>query len=418
MQDVIEFSPLKPFPFARLRTRKTLKGMEFLEQLVKIDSQTKNREGVNQVQELVAERLIKMGFICNMIPNREEETGHLLYAVKVGSSSEQISFIGHADTVHSPTEASTFRINYADQTATGAGIGDDKGSLVMALEALETFFSHNPSHHFTFVFISSPCEETGSIGFHSLFKKVGMESLLVLGLEPALYNGSLISSRNGNRWYDIRIEGKAAHSGRFGEPAINAAHHASDFISNIHLYNDIPSKVKVNVGSLSGGRDRYNVVCDSVDIKLDTRFPDTEKRDQLDGMIKTLLNESSVECFYTKVKCQTSIKVVDDCPPLPLNKTHHPLLSLYVDTIHTFEDGPCSLEHSGGAADINYFARPGLLYIDGLGPKTKGMHTDCEVIDLKSFYSRQYAMTEVLCFLNQDPLFLSGDYCDKNHYWN
>ncbi|MBY0416181.1 MAG: hypothetical protein K2Q18_18555, partial [Bdellovibrionales bacterium] len=64
----------------------------------------------------------------------------------------------------------------------------------------------------------------------------------------------------------------------------------------------------------------------------------------------------------------------------------------------------CHCEHSGGAADINYFARPGLIYLDGIGPKTKGMHTSHESMDLKSFYSRQYALTKVLNHLNQGDL--------------
>ena len=87
-------------------------------------------------------------------------------------------------------------------------------------------------------------------------------------------------------------------------------------------------------------------------------------------------------------------------------------MNYYLNTISQLENKECLAEHSGGAADINYFSRPGLIYIDGLGPKTKGMHTSNEVMDLKSFYSRQYALTEVLEFLNKEPKFLSGDLND------
>lgn len=389
-----------------------LEGLDFLEQLVEIDSQTQNIEGVNRVQKLLTARLAGMGFECSFVPNLEMKTGDLLYAVKKGVSDEQISFIGHADTVCSPGKDQHFEINFNSQTVIGPGIGDDKGSLVMALQSLEAFFAKNHEHHFTYVFISSPCEETGSIGFHPLFKQVGEKSLAVLGLEPALYNGSLITSRNGNRWYKINIQGKSSHAGRFGEPFINAAHHAAEFIYKLNPLNDIKNKVKVNVGSMTGGMDRYNVICESVEIKLDARFPTLEKRDEIDQAIKSLIDNSSVNCFYTGDSCKTTIEIVDDCPPLPLQDRLHPLVNHYLNTISQLEDKECQAEHSGGAADINYFSRPGLIYIDGLGPKTKGMHTSNEVMDLKSFYSRQYALTEILEFLNKEPKFLSGDMYD------
>lgn len=374
-------------------------GLDFLEELLKIDSQTKNIAGVNQVQELLALKLSEMGFHCRSMANSEAETGNLLYAIKKGISSEQVSFIGHADTVCSPSMDFQFKINYAAQTLSGPGIGDDKGSLVMALESLKTFFETHPNHFYTYVFVSSPSEESGSIGFHSIFKEIGANSKIVLGLEPALFNGSLISSRNGNRWYNIKIKGRASHAGRFGEPFINAAHHAAEFIAGIHSLNDIENKIKVNVGSISGGMDRYNVICDTVEIKLDARFPCIESRDRIDQAIRGLIDSSSVKCFYTDEKCESTIEVVDDCPPLPLTNELPEFLKQYAAVVSQIEKEECSLEHSGGAADINYFARPGLIYLDGVGPKTKGMHTKNEVMDLRSFYSRQYALTKMLSYI-------------------
>jgi glutamate carboxypeptidase len=389
------------------RSARTTKqpGLDFLEHLVDINSQTKNIEGVNAVQRLLANHLEEMGFHCSFIENLEMDTGLLLYAIKRGMTAEQVSFIGHADTVCAPSKELRFKINYATHTVSGPGIGDDKGSLVMALQSLKQFFEENPIHHHTYVFVSSPCEETGSIGFQSLFKEIGLTSNIVFGLEPALHNGSMISSRNGNRWYKINIQGKSSHAGRFGEPFINAAHYAAELVYKLNALNDIENKVKLNVGSIQGGMDRYNVTCESVEIKLDVRFPTLEKRDAIDQAIKSLIETSSIECFYTKEKCKVTVEIVDDCPPLPMKSEIHPLVEYYLRVIESFEDGvECQAEHSGGAADINYFSRPGLIYIDGVGPKTRGMHTNNEVMDLKSFYSRQYALTKVLNCLNQGKI--------------
>jgi glutamate carboxypeptidase len=377
--------------------------IHFLESLVNIDSQTKNTTGVNLVQQHLQKYLSKLGFETQLIPNETSVSGHLLFAQKIGLSSETITFIGHADTVFSPHPDFLFNIDLLKNEVTGPGIGDDKGSLVMALSAIENFLDINDNHYYTLLFVCSPNEEMGSIGFHDIFKNIGERSKIVFGLEPALANGSLISSRNGNRWYNIDIMGRAAHSGRFNEPFVNAAHHASEFISKIHSLNDILEKVKLNVGSINSGSDRYNVICDSINLKLDTRFPTYEARDFLHNSIEKNLNSSDVECFYTQEKCTVVYEIVDDCPPLPYTDSSHSLLVHYLQEISTIEGHCCADEHSGGAADINYFFRPGLIYIDGLGPITSGMHTKKEIMKLESFYTRRSALENILKALDQNP---------------
>jgi len=378
-----------------------IEGLLFLEELLKINSQTSNFHGVNEVQNKLGEKLSSLGFSVSLIENELGLSGKLLYAEKRGRSSERMTFIGHADTVCSPNEGNPFIVDFNRKQVSGAGVGDDKGSLVMALLALEKFILFNPNHYHTLTFISSPCEEMGSIGFHSLFRKIGLESSMVLGLEPALFNGSLINSRNGNRWYNIHIHGKATHAGRFGEPFVNAAHCAGEFISKIHQLNDIDKKIKVNVGSIQSTNDKYNVTCDHVEIKLDVRFPTLEVRDSLDQAIISLLLNTSIECFYTTQVCFHSVEIVDDCPPMAESESALNLIETYRNLLSQYEDTPCSIQHSGGAADINYFARPGLLTLDGLGPITKGMHTKNEVMDLQSFYSRQYALCDLLNYLEK-----------------
>lgn len=376
-----------------------LDALKFLELLVGIDSQTKNTEGVNLVQHYVQKRLSRMGFETTLIPDINGESGELLVAEKKGQSEATITFIGHADTVFSPSPDFHFEIDQEENEVRGPGIGDDKGGLAMALSALENFLEKNSDHFFTIIFVSSPNEEMGSIGFHEIFKNIGEKSQIVFGLEPALTNGALISSRNGNRWYDIEILGRAAHAGRFGEPFVNAAHHAAEFISHAHTLNDIEGKIKVNVGSISSGVDRYNVVCDKVAIKLDARFPTYESRDFLHYSLEKNLKKSNVECFYTEEQCRVSYKIVDDCPPLPLLATHPSLIHFYVGVVESIENNPCHHEHSGGAADINYFYREGLIYLDGIGPVTRGMHTKKEVMKLDSFFTRRRALENVLTHL-------------------
>lgn len=383
--------------------QKFYQDLFFLEELVRINSITSNIEGVNQVQNLVAAKLEKLGFSVKFYSS--PGGAKLLHAHKAGKIKKAISFIGHADTVFYQEQTTPWEELIKDQEWISAtGIGDDKGGLVLALSALETFLNDNPNHHYSLHFVSSPSEETGSLDWHSLFQEIGQESQYVFGLEPAPHNGSLIGARNGNRWYQINIQGRSAHAGRFDEPFVNAAHHAGEFIGKLHSLNDIENKLKVNIGSLSSGHDRYNVTCDQVGLKIDTRFPCFNSRNQLHDKLTSFLIDSQIECYYSKAKCQTSWVIEDDCPPLPQSFSFDvppKEIQSYLGTVKQIEDRHIRIEHSGGAADINYFYHPQAYFIDGLGPITQFMHTKNERTWLPSLITRSMALSNLLAQINE-----------------
>lgn len=117
-----------------------IEGLQFLEELTLIDSQTSHIEGVNLVQSMLAQKLTELGFDVSFIPNKERSTGDLLYAEKSGLSSERITFIGHADTVCSPGSDLAFSIDFNKKEIRGAGVGDDKGSWLWPYYPLKNFF--------------------------------------------------------------------------------------------------------------------------------------------------------------------------------------------------------------------------------------------------------------------------------------
>ena len=118
----------------------------------------------------------------------------------------------------------------------GPGIADNKGGVFLLLKGLEIFLKLRPNPNVTLKIVCSPNEETGSIGFQQKFKKIGLASDLILGFEPSLSCGSIIHSRNGNRWYKVTIKGKAAHSGRAHKGHVNAAH---DLCSKVVAFQNL-----------------------------------------------------------------------------------------------------------------------------------------------------------------------------------
>ena len=263
------------------------------------------------------------------------------------------------------------------------------------------YLENNPKHFYTLHFISSPNEEVGSLGFHEFFGKMGAASDYVFGFEPALFDGSLVSHRNGNAWYKLDVKGKSAHAGRFGEVSINAAHEIARIISSLHLLNDVKNKIKVNVGSLSGGSGHFNVVCGEASALIDMRFPSEQARLHLHREFSRLTQRAHVECFESGEVGTISYTIEDNCPALALTQKGEELSKLYTDIIAKYEKTDVQALHTGGAADVNYFFTEKTAIVDGLGPIGGGLHTIHEYVELPSIYTRSETLREVLVKLNR-----------------
>ncbi|CBW25743.1 putative peptidase [Halobacteriovorax marinus SJ] len=359
---------------------------EVLKELIEIDSQIANHRGISLVQEFVAHKLKDLGFHFKWISNSLMDTPKLLHASLIKSPHfPSITFIAHSDVV-THLEDNPFRVD--GKRIYGAGSADDKGGIAVCLSTLKSLLQTKEKNKFNINVIISPNEETGSLGFHDYFKEVGTQSDYVLGLEPALHTGNIISSRSGNRWYNVEVKGLAAHAGRFSQPHINAAHSLCLLISQLQVLNCEKSLRRLNVGSIQGGNGGFNTICDNAFAKLDARFSNLECREMIHQKLLEAIENSNLQCPYTSLKSETQFTIEDDCPPLSQNKRNNQEVNFLLNLISKIEGRKIFSEHSGGAADINYFSSSKGLLIDGLGPIGGGMHTTHEYIERESLITR------------------------------
>ena len=105
-----------------------------LERLVNQNSGTLNAEGVRAVGEMVRAELEPLGFQVRWVDMSETgRAGHLV-AVHRGRG-RNVLLIGHLDTVFEPDSPFQRFVREGDR-ATGPGIGDDKGGVVVMIAAL------------------------------------------------------------------------------------------------------------------------------------------------------------------------------------------------------------------------------------------------------------------------------------------
>ncbi len=367
-------------------------------ELVSINSQTKNYKGVETAQYYVAKKLERLGFQTQMIKNTEVSSGPMLIAEKKGQVDNWFTLIGHTDTVNNP-DRYPLSIDSKNDRVYGAGVADDKGGVVIGISSLEKFLIRNPRHNCSLRFMISPNEELGSTGFHSLLNQIGQKSHFLFGLEPADPRGRIIHSRNGNRWYKIKIQGRSAHSGRFGEEYINAAHQLFRIGYEMMLLNNEQEKMRVNFGAIKTSESSYNTISANAEAKIDTRFNTILQRDKIHHSLESLLSESLEQCPYSQKLAQVFYSIEDDCPPLTLKNSNLELASIICNFIEHIEERKTESIHSGGAADINYLSSPANSGVDGLGPIGGNLHTNKEYIETSSLISRAEVLYNTLNYL-------------------
>lgn len=378
-----------------------LKGqVQFLEELTNISSTTNDPKGVNLVQKILSKKLNSMGFKVRFIKNKQKHSGDALVAFYQGKKNESITLVGHADTVGRLSQNFHFKIDPLKDQITGPGIADNKGGLVVAISAIETFLKNNPRPEYSITFVSSPNEEEGSIGFHELFREIGKTTKYSLGMEPALQDGSIINSRNGNRWYRLNLKGIASHAGRFGEAHLNAAHEMALKIAKIHNLTDEQENIRVNIGSITGGNGSFNTICENIEALIDMRFPCFHKREKLSHQLIEIFMHHQLYCPKTNAQVKMSYKIEDDCPPLNYNPSHQILINQYLRFINNLEYDECQASHSGGASDINYFSTPNNFVLDGLGPIGGRLHTRQEYLVMSTLSTRAIALNQFLKHIN------------------
>lgn len=371
----------------------------FLEEIVNLDSQSKNIAGVNQVQHHFAKKLNLLGMESSFTSNSVAVSGDLLASRSPGKSPFKLTTIGHADTVLSPTKDHRFKFSSDGKYITGSGIADNKAGIFIALKGLEYFFKNCKDQYLSLEFVSSPNEEIGSPGFHKVFNQMGQSSNMVLGFEPSLECGSIIHSRKGNCWYKLEVEGETFHSGRAHKGHMNAAHDLCKKID--YFFNEVQKHddITMNVGMLNGGHS-YNTICGKVMAKIDTRFSTFEGLRNIQSIFETCHEHLKYPCSKTESKSKTSLKIDDFCPPLEYSSKSEFYVKKYLKTIKDIEGTAVSSVHCGGAADVNHFSHPGIIAFDGLGAVGGNMHRRDEYILNSSLHTRAKAFGEFLLVIN------------------
>ncbi|WP_426039003.1 M20/M25/M40 family metallo-hydrolase [Brevundimonas sp. DC300-4] len=372
--------------------------IHLLERMVNVNSGTLNLAGVTAVGEMIRAELDPLGFEVRWIDMAETgRAGHLIATHDGGGRN--ILLIGHLDTVFEP-ESPFQRFVRDGSQATGPGVGDDKGGVVVIIAALRAMQAAGTLQGSNITIVLTGDEERpGSplaVARRDLIAagQVADYALEFEGL--AIENGEefgTIARRSSSSW-TLTTGGRTGHSsGVFGDTlGYGAIYEMARILDNFRRELPEPN-LTYNVGVIAGGTPaeidaagfrvqasgKTNIVAETAiargDLRTLTPEQDARVRDRMAGIVDDHLAKTTAELVFAE----------DGYPPMaptPGNTALLERLNAVNRDLGLPEMAPFD-PAKRGAADSGFVAAD-VDTLGGLGTAGSGAHAVGESIDLDS----------------------------------
>ena len=238
--------------------READRDVALLERLVNVNSGTLNLAGVTAVGEMMRAELEPLGFEVRWVDMRETgRAGHIV-ATRRGAS-RNVLLIGHLDTVFEP-DSPFQRFERAGNRATGPGIGDDKGGLVVIVAALRAMHSAGTLQRASVTIVLTGDEERPGAPIATARRdliEAGRAADYALEFENLARDDGqefgTIARRSSTSW-TLRAGGRTGHSsGVFGEGLGYGAIYEMARILDAFRRELPEPNLTYNVGVIAGG---------------------------------------------------------------------------------------------------------------------------------------------------------------------
>jgi glutamate carboxypeptidase len=350
-----------------------------LEEMVRIQSGTYNKAGVDRVGRLIISVFQPHAVSCRTL--EQESFGNHLVARSLCEEPfyKQILLTGHMDTVF--PEDTGFTGYKEDSThAYGPGVIDMKGGLVAGIYALKALDSERLLKKIPVTFIFNADEEIGSPSSRMLIQQEAVKSAFAFVLETGGRNGEIVTGRKGNLSLKLDIKGKAGHAAFAGKEKASAVLELAHKIIAFESLNDPDRAITVNVGKVSGGIGP-NTVADHALARIDFRFAEPSDKTNLEKSISEITRRIDVP------GTGSGFAVLSSRPPMPASEKNKNLFKAVRETARSLGFSVAE-EFRAGVSDANVIAGENTPVIDGLGPIGAMDHSEDEYMIKASLLER------------------------------
>ena len=372
--------------------------LSLLEKLVNINSGTDNISGITQVGEILRLQFEQLGFKTRWVevPANMHRAATLI-AERKGTSEKKLLLIGHLDTVF-PKDSLFQKYERHDKVATGPGIIDDKGGVVIILYALKALQSAHVLDGATITIVLTGDEESSgkptSISRKPLFD-AAKNSDIALDFEWAINADTATIARRGITNWVLTAQGNEAHSSEiFQKSAGYGAIFELTRILNTMLTELSGEKyLSFSPGLILGGTTanydqntsqgiafgKGNVVARVAMAKGDLRYLTLDQKVDAEKRIFSIVNKHLPGTT-------ASITFQDGIPAMPPTASNLKLLEKYSSVSNDLGYGPVKPLDAGlrGAGDISHIASMVSANLAGLGALGTGAHSTKETLNINS----------------------------------
>lgn len=378
--------------------RETLKSRQaemetLLCRLVEINTGTFHREGLERFAALWPPLLAQLGFRTELLPGAVLEvpgrpatrSGPLVVAQRTANAGDghapRLLLVGHYDTVFEPdAEFGGCRLDGA-RRATGPGVADMKGGLVVMLFALRALEASHALDRAHWTVILNADEEIGSLGSRVRIEKEARRADFGFVFEAARHDGAMVRSRRGLGQFHLEVTGVGAHAGNAHAEGRSAIAALAEKVLRIEALTDYRRGVTLNVGTIRGGTKR-NIVPERAEAWIDLRYDRHELGEEARAALQAIAAETSV------AGTQARLWGLLHRPPKPETQAGAALLARHAAAAADLGLVLPPPIHSGGGTDGSLMGAVGLATLDSMGVIGGGAHTTGEFVELPSLSER------------------------------
>jgi len=354
-QDDLMMSPNRiPLP---VRVRSYLRGRQeqmesMLQQMVNINSYSRNINGVNNIGDTVARYLIPLGFKLQVIS--QVELGNILYLSNSDTQAVDVLLVSHLD---GPTPlANHTYFTDGEQKLMGTGIWEYKGGLAIMVAAMQALRYIRGLKKIRIGILLTTDDSLQGKFAQPHIVSISRDASYVIGLSGASLDGGLITSRSGAATYSLYMNLKQA------EQSEDVAWAMGYFSKVLHSLTELSDTMKGLVVSPWEVEMKSNIADMSAfgKAKLSIRFNEPSQIQLLDQRLARAMTK--------KVQAKLDFQTLGGFrrPPLLPNARTGELVNI-VKSIAGKLDIRMLEEHRWSSADICFLEKE-IPVVDGLGP--------------------------------------------------
>jgi glutamate carboxypeptidase len=398
--------PLEPLYSLARKEKPAL--IETMRELVSIESGSGDREGLDRLASLIAERLKGPGGAVELLEagddayrmfDTPERIGRMVLARFQGTGRKKILLIAHMDTVYLKGMLAQQPFRVDGERAYGLGISDDKQGVALIIHTVALLRAMGFRDYGTLTVLINGDEEISSPGARAMLTRLGAENDAVFSCEASRADSDRLSlATSGIGSVTLKVKGRASHAGSAPELGRNALYELSHQVLQLRDLSKPEAGFKMNWTLSKAGTNR-NVIPAEAAATADVRM----LRQADFAAAKKIIGERVKKKLIPDTQIELSFE--DRRPPLEESAASK-ALGAHAQLIYRELGKDLAVVNvaEGGGTDAAFAAlKTRAPVLERFGLQGFGAHSnDAEYVDLNSIEPRLYLLARMIMDVSRD----------------